>query len=148
MGLSKRLDNPMRLCNWMPGPQPQHQFSLSHTIRIILSCSVIAFYTVILCRCRVGGSYWFAEGRDHPSLNPLSQDLARVYMGVIPPSTVSGPQPSCLPRWREVRHVRTSVVCVCHHSHHPQSECGQAATSALRAGSALAVTPYPPLRSG
>ena len=24
--------NLSRLCNWMPGPQPQHQFSLSHTI--------------------------------------------------------------------------------------------------------------------
>ena len=84
---------PSGLCNWMPGPQPQHQFSLSHTIRIILSCSVRAFYTVILCRCRVGGSYGFADGRDHPSLNPRAQDLARVYMCVIPPATVSGPQP-------------------------------------------------------
>ena len=138
---------PSGLCNRSLGPQPHRLFSLLHTIRIMLSCSVIAFCTVILCRCRVGGSYGFAEGRDHPSLNPLSQDLALVYMGVIPLITVSGPQPSCLPRWREVHPVRTSVVCGSHHSHHPLSGCGQAATSALRAGSALAVTPYPPLRS-
>ena len=139
---------PSGLCNRSLGPQPHRLFSLSHTIRIMLSCSVIAFCTVITCRCRVGGSYGFAEGRDHPSLNPLSQDLALVYMGVIPSGTVSGPQPSCLPRWREVRPVRTSEVCDSHHSNHPLSGCGQAATSALRAGSALAVTPYPPLRSG
>ena len=139
---------PSGLCNRSLGPQPHRLFSLPHTIRIMLSCSVIAIYTVIPCRCRVGGSYGFAEGRDHPSLNPLSQDLARVYMGFIPSGTVSGLQLSCLFRWREVRPVRTSVVCDSHHSHHPSSECGQAATSALRAGSALAVTPYPPLRSG
>ena len=138
---------PSGLCNRSLGPQPHRLFPLSHTIRIMLSCSIRAFYTVILCRCRVGGSYGFAEGRDHPSLNPLSQDLALVYMSVIPSGTVSGPQPSCLPRWPEVRPVRTSVVCDSHHSHHPLSGCGQAATSALRAGSALAVTPYPPLRS-
>ena len=125
----------------MPGPQPQHQFSLSHTIRIMLSCFVIAFCTVIPCRCRVGGSYGFAEGRDHPSLNPLSQDLALVYMGVIPSGTVSSPQPSCLFRWREVHPVRTSEVCDSHHSHHPSSWCEEAATSALRAGSVLDFTP-------
>ena len=88
---------PSGLCNRSLGPQPHRLFSLSHTIRIMLSCSVIAFCTVIPCRCRVGGSYGFAEGRDHPSLNPLSQDLARVYMGVISPSTVSGLQLSFLP---------------------------------------------------
>ena len=111
------------------------------TIRIMLSCSVSAFYTVIPCRCRVGGSYGLAEGRDHPSLNPQAQDLARANISVIPPSTVSGPQPFCLPQWREVRPVRTSVVCDSHHSHHPSSKCGQAATSALRAGSVLNFTP-------
>ena len=111
------------------------------TIRIMLSCSIRAFYTVILCHCRVGGSYGFAEGRDHPSLNPRTQDLARMNMGVIPSGTVSSPQPSCLFRWREVRPVRTSVKCECHHSNHPSSWCGEAATSALRAGSVLSFPP-------
>ena len=87
---------PSGLCNRSLGPQPHRLFSLSHTIRIMLSCSVIAFCAVIPCRCRVGGSYGFAEGRDHPSLYPLSQDLARMYISVIPPTTVSSLQPSCL----------------------------------------------------
>ena len=45
----------------------------------MLSSSVTASSTVLPLNppCRVGGSSGFAGGRDHPSLNPLAQDLAR-----------------------------------------------------------------------
>lgn len=44
----------------------------------MLSGSVTASSTVLPLNppCRVGGSCGFAGGRDHPSLNPLTQDLA------------------------------------------------------------------------
>ncbi len=45
----------------------------------MLSGSVTASSTALSLNppCRVGGSIEFAGGRDHPSLNPLAQDLAR-----------------------------------------------------------------------
>ena len=84
--------------------------------------------------------------RTFPSALLSRQQLCRpVLRG--PPLPASGPPGpraciiSVLVRIRrpEVPHVRTSVVCDRHHSHHRQFQCKQAAASALRAGSLWSV---------